>query len=128
MLSILPDRLPSEYGWLRPYAKAAQSPPRYVIVQAAVQSSAFLALLSEHTLDTCRAGYHYPALVAFWGGVVTEAVGGLVDKNKSGRRATQADNDQALLRQLGPSLARAMAMKSAPGLQVAAYMAVAVRF
>ncbi len=57
---------------------------------------------------------------------MTEAVNGMLDSLKSGRKGVQADLDQALLQKIGPILGEALVMKSAPGLQIAAYMVVAV--
>lgn len=57
---------------------------------------------------------------------MTEAVGGLADKARSGRSAVQSDNTQNLLQRLGPIFAEALTMKSVPGFQIASYMAMAV--
>lgn len=57
---------------------------------------------------------------------MTEAVGGLADKSKSGRAAVQLDNTQNLLQRLGPIFGEALTMKTVPGLQIAAYMATSI--
>lgn len=57
---------------------------------------------------------------------MTEAVGGLADKAKSGRAAVQSDNTQTLLQRLGPIFGEALTMKTVPGLQIAAYMTTSI--
>ncbi|GAO16916.1 hypothetical protein UVI_02046440 [Ustilaginoidea virens] len=69
---------------------------------------------------------HYPAQVIFWGGLMTEAVNGMLDRTRSGRAAVQSDNTQALLHQLGPIFAESLVMKKVPSLQIASYMAMTV--
>lgn len=57
---------------------------------------------------------------------MTEAVNGMLDNMKSGRRAIQRDNDQALLQKIVPILSEALVMKKVPGIQIASYMVIAV--
>ncbi|KAI0430457.1 armadillo-type protein [Xylaria sp. FL1042] len=126
LLSILPSDLPAVYKFLEPYAKSLASPPRAVLVHRAIHDSAFLTTLSTYTLDTCRAQQHYPALISFWGGIMTEAVNGLLDKNRSGRSAIQRSNDQSLFHLVGPIIRDALIMSKVPGLQIACYMVITV--
>lgn len=70
--------------------------------------------------------YQYPALISFWGGLLTEAVSGILDRTKSGRAAVQSENDQALLHRLGPIFAESLVMKKVPSVQIASYMAITV--
>ncbi|SPN98355.1 related to UTP10 - U3 snoRNP protein [Cephalotrichum gorgonifer] len=126
LLSILPSKIPDEYRFLQPYIRSLSSPPRAALVLQAINQPRFLASISEYTLESCRAKQHYQALVSFWGGLMTEAVNGLVDKNRSGRKAVQLDNDQTLLHLLGPIFSEALMMKKVPQAQVAAYMALSV--
>lgn len=70
--------------------------------------------------------FQHPAQISFWAGLMTEAVGGIVDKNKSGRAAIQKGNDQSILHILGPIFAESLVMKKVPTMQIASYMAVAV--
>lgn len=70
--------------------------------------------------------FQHPALISFWGGLMTEAVSGILDRNRSGRAAVQMENDQALLHRLGPIFAESLVMKKVPTIQVASYMALAV--
>ncbi|KAI1212456.1 uncharacterized protein F4807DRAFT_416204 [Annulohypoxylon truncatum] len=126
LLSILPSRIPPVYKFLDPYVRSLTQPPRSVIVHQAIHHSDFLATLSTYTLDACKAQHHYPALISFWGGIMTEAVNGMLDKMRSGRRSIQRSNDQTLLHQIGPILSDALVMNKVPGLQIASYMVISV--
>jgi U3 small nucleolar RNA-associated protein 10 len=125
-MSILPPIVPAEYRFLDPYIRSLTAPPRAAIVQQTISRPEVLATISAYTLESCRMGVEYPALISFWAGIMTETVNGLVDKMRSGRRSVQADNDQALLQQVGPTLSEALVLKKVPGLQIASYMVVAV--
>ncbi|KAF7547783.1 hypothetical protein G7Z17_g7482 [Cylindrodendrum hubeiense] len=126
LLSILPTKIPHEFRFLDPYVRSVTSPPRSVLVHQAVHHPAFLTLISEYTLESCRMQYNYPALISFWAGIMTEAVSGILDRTRSGRSAVQSENDQALLHRLGPIFAESLVMKKVPSIQIASYMAIAV--
>ncbi|KAI1090877.1 hypothetical protein F5B19DRAFT_494000 [Rostrohypoxylon terebratum] len=126
LLSILPSNIPQVYKFLDPYIHTLAQPPRSVLVHQAIHHSDFLALLSTYTLDACKAQQHYPALISFWGSIMTEAVNGMLDKMRSGRSSIQRRNDQALLHQIGPILSDALVMNKVPGLQIASYMVISV--
>ncbi|KAJ1335134.1 U3 small nucleolar RNA-associated protein 10 [Microdochium nivale] len=126
LLSILPEDLPQVYKFLTPYAKSLTDTPRSVLVHRAVHHSDFLATISSYTLGTCAAHQQHPALISFWGGLMVEAVNGKLDRMRSGRRAIQADNDQSLLHELGPTISEALVMGKVPDLQIACYMVLAV--
>ncbi|KAL7819830.1 armadillo-type protein [Trichoderma gracile] len=126
LLSILPPKIPSQFRFLDPYIRSLTPPPRSVIVHHAIHHVDFLVAVSEYTLESCRKGYQYPALITFWGGLITESVSGILDRTKSGRAAVQSDNSQALLHRLGPIFAESLVMKKVPSLQIASYMAMTV--
>ncbi|OAA48147.1 SSU processome component Utp10 [Beauveria brongniartii RCEF 3172] len=126
LLSILPRTVPQEIRFLDPYIRSLTAPPRSILVHQAINHPEFLSLVSEYTLESCRKQYHYPALITFWAGLMTESVNGLLDKTKSGRAAVQAENTQALLHRLGPIFAESLMMKAVPSLQIASYMAMTV--
>ncbi|KJZ74082.1 U3 small nucleolar RNA-associated protein 10 [Hirsutella minnesotensis 3608] len=126
LLSILPPRLPREFQFLNPYVRALTPPPRSIFVHQAIHHPDFLYFLSEYTLESCRRQYHYPALITFWGGLMTEALGGILDRTRSGRAAVQSDNTQSLLHRVGPIFAESLVMKKIPSLQIASYMALAL--
>jgi U3 small nucleolar RNA-associated protein 10 len=125
LLSIIP-KLPTEFRFLDPYVRALICPPRSVFVHQAVQHPDFLSLVSEYTIESCRVHFQHPAQITFWGGLVTEAISGILDRTKSGRAAVQKDNEQALLHRVGPIFAESLVMKKVPSLQIASYMALAV--
>ncbi|OTA99178.1 hypothetical protein M426DRAFT_325374 [Hypoxylon sp. CI-4A] len=126
LLSILPSTLPPVYKFLDPYIRSFTHPPRSILVHQATHQVEFLATLSTYTLESCRAQQHYPALISFWGGIMTEAVNGMLDRMRSGRRSIQRSNDQTLLQQIGPTLSDALVMHKVPSLQVASYMVISV--
>ncbi|KAI1396171.1 hypothetical protein F4819DRAFT_476152 [Hypoxylon fuscum] len=126
LLSILPSTLPHVYKFLHPYVQTLTQPPRSILVHQATHHADFLAILSTYTLDTCRAQQQYPALISFWGGIMTEAVNGMLDRGRSGRRSIQRSNDQTLLHQIGPTLSDALVMYKVPSLQIACYMVISV--
>lgn len=126
LLSILPSDIPQEYGFLGPYIKSLTPPPRAAIVQQAIGKPDFLSTLSQYTLESCRAKQEYPALISFWAGITAEAVNGLLDKGRSGRRSIQTENNLSLLQEIGPVLSEAMVMRDVPGLRIASYMIVAI--
>ncbi|OTA89635.1 hypothetical protein M434DRAFT_398451 [Hypoxylon sp. CO27-5] len=126
LLSILPRDLPQVYKFLDPYVRSLTQPPRSVLVHQATHHPDFLAAISTYTLDACRAQQHYPASISFWGGIMTEAVNGMLDSMRSGRRSIQRSNDQTLLHQIGPTLSEALVMHKVPSLQIASYMVISV--
>ncbi|KAI5863109.1 hypothetical protein GGS23DRAFT_568312 [Durotheca rogersii] len=126
LLSILPSDIPIVYRFLDPYIRSLTQPPRAILVHQATHQPNFLATISMYTLDACRAQQHHPALISFWGGVTTEAVNGMLDRMRSGRRSIQQSNDADFLHQMGPTLSDALVMQKVPSLQIATYMVVSV--
>ncbi|TDZ23833.1 U3 small nucleolar RNA-associated protein 10 [Colletotrichum orbiculare MAFF 240422] len=126
LLSILPAKIPHEYRFLAPYIKSLSSPPRSVLVHESIHQFAFLSALSEYTLEACRNQQQYPTLVSFWGGIMTEAVNGMLENMRSGRQAIQKENDQTFLQRVGPIFGEALLMKKVPNMQIASYMAITV--
>ncbi|PFH58792.1 hypothetical protein XA68_13208 [Ophiocordyceps unilateralis] len=123
LLSILPARVPPEFRFLDPYIRSVTPPPRPVLVHQAIHHPEFLISVSEYTLESCRQQFHYSALITFWGGLMTEAIGGILDRIRSGRAAVQSDSTQSLLHRIGPIFAESLVMKKMPSLQIASYMA-----
>lgn len=124
LMSILPAKIPAEYRFLSPYIRSLTAPPRSVLVYQATHHADFLTTFSEYTLETCRHQQHYPALISFWGGILVEAVNGMLDKMRSGRKTIQKSNDQAIMHLIGPILSEAMVLKKVSSLQVASYMVI----
>jgi U3 small nucleolar RNA-associated protein 10 len=126
LLSILPAKIPLEYRFLDPYIRSLTTPPSAAIVQQATNKPEFLSVISQYTLQSCQAKQEYPGLISFWGGVMAEAVNGMLDKMRSGRRSIQLENDHILLQQIGPVLSEALILKDVPGIQIASYMIVTI--
>ncbi|KAI8157864.1 U3 small nucleolar RNA-associated protein 10 [Colletotrichum sp. SAR 10_70] len=126
VLSILPSQIPQEYRFLSPYIKSLTCPPRSVLVHESIHKFAFLETLSEYTLEACRNLQQYPTLVSFWGGIMTEAVNGMLENMRSGRQAIQSENNQTFLTRVGRIFGEALLMKKVPNMQIASYMAVTV--
>ncbi|KAK4190081.1 hypothetical protein QBC35DRAFT_461418 [Podospora australis] len=127
LLSILPAaKIPVEYRFLDPYVRSLTAPPRATIVQQATNRPELLSIISEYTLEACEKKQEYPALISFWSGIMAEAVNGMLDKMRSGRRGIQLEEDQRLLQQITPTLSRAMVMKQVPEIQIASYFIVVI--
>ncbi|KAK8048515.1 armadillo-type protein [Apiospora phragmitis] len=126
LLTILPTNLPHQYRFLDPYVRTRAALPKAVLVLQATNHSGFLASISEYTLEACRHQQHHAALINLWRDLMTQAVNGMLDKMRSGRRSIQLTNDQDLMHQIGPILSEALVMKAVPEIQVACYTVVYV--
>ncbi|KFY30036.1 hypothetical protein V493_02159 [Pseudogymnoascus sp. VKM F-4281 (FW-2241)] len=126
LLSILPAKLPSQYRFLHPYVRSLTHPPRHAIVFAATNDPTLTTLLNSYVVRICNARQNYPALISFWAGVMTEAVSGMLDKARSGREAVQAQNQEAIILRLGPTLNEGLAMKKVPEFRIGCYMLLSI--
>lgn len=126
LLSILPSNLPQEYKFLHPYIRSHTPPPRHAIVHTATTNPSFASALNTYILRICQSRQNYPALIAFWAGVMTEATGGMLDKARSGRKAVQQQNEQDVVLRLLPTLNEGLAMKKVPDLRLGCYMLLSV--
>ncbi|PHH61103.1 hypothetical protein CDD81_765 [Ophiocordyceps australis] len=126
LMSILPPQIPHEFRFLNPYIRSLRCPPRSILVHEAVHHPQFLSAVSEYTLESCRKQSQYSALITFWGGLITEALNGIIDRTRSGRATVQSENIQALIHRIGPILGESLVMKKIPSIQIASYMALAV--
>ncbi|RDL40455.1 ARM repeat-containing protein [Venustampulla echinocandica] len=126
LLSILPNKLPQEYEFLNPYVRSLMPPPRRTIVQTATNSNSFASALNTYVLRICKSRQHYPALLAFWAGIMTEAMGGMLDKSRSGRKGVQEQKEHDVILRLLPTLNEGLAMKSVPDLRIGCYMLLSV--
>lgn len=57
---------------------------------------------------------------------MTEAVGGMLDKARSGRRGVQQQNEQDVILRLFPTLNAGLAMKKVPDLRIGCYMLLSI--
>ncbi|KAG9232555.1 hypothetical protein BJ875DRAFT_74427 [Amylocarpus encephaloides] len=126
LMSILPSRIPSEYKFLEPYIRSLTPPPRHAIVKAAINAPTFTTSLNSYVIRVSRSQQHYPALLAFWAGVMTEAVGGMMDKSRSGRKGVQHDNEQNVILRMLPTLNAGLGMKHNRDLRIGCYMLLSV--
>ncbi|EHK98056.1 putative U3 small nucleolar RNA-associated protein 10 [Glarea lozoyensis 74030] len=85
-----------------------------------------MATLNSYVIRISRSRVHYPALLAFWAGVMTESVGGLLDRARSGRKGVQQQNEQDVILKLIPTLNEGLAMKDVPDLRLGCYMLLSV--
>jgi U3 small nucleolar RNA-associated protein 10 len=126
LLSILPAKIPQEYDFLHPYIRSLTQPPRHAIVKAATKNTALASSLNTYVLRISKAGQHHSALLTFWGAVMTEAIGGILDKARSGRKGVQQQNEQDIILRLLPTLNEGLAMKKVPDLRMGCYMLVSI--
>ncbi|CAG8981797.1 hypothetical protein HYALB_00004740 [Hymenoscyphus albidus] len=126
LMSILPKTIPQEYKFLLPYIRSLTPPPRHAIVQASTNNSIFLSTLNSYVLRICQARQHHFTLLAFWAGIITESVSGMLDKSRSGRRGVQQQNEQDVILKLLPTLNEGLAIKNIPELRTGCYMILAV--
>ncbi|TVY56296.1 U3 small nucleolar RNA-associated protein 10 [Lachnellula cervina] len=126
LLSILPTKVPEEYKFLYPYIRSLTPPSRHTIVHTATNNTLLTSCLNTYVLRISHARQHHSALLAFWAGVMTEAVGGMLDKARSGRRGVQQQNEQDVILRLLPTLNDGLAMKKVPELRVGCYMLLSV--
>jgi U3 small nucleolar RNA-associated protein 10 len=126
LLSILPSNIPPPYKFLHPYIRSLTQPPRHVIVYTTTNNPAFASLLNSYVLRVSNKRQQYPALLSFWAGVMTEAVGGMLEKSRSGRQSVQMQNEQDVILRLLPTLNEGLAMKKVPELRIGCYMLLSI--
>ncbi|KAI1004960.1 U3 small nucleolar RNA-associated protein 10 [Podosphaera aphanis] len=126
ILSILPQNIPLDFKFLNPYVRSLTIPPRQAIVQAATSNVSFTASFSSYILKTCKIRCQYPALLAFWAGIMTEAISYMLDKAKSGRKTANLQNEQDIALRILPILRDCLGLKGIPELHIASYMVLSV--
>ncbi|KAJ5679855.1 U3 small nucleolar RNA-associated protein 10 [Penicillium macrosclerotiorum] len=122
LLSILPNDLTPTFKVLYPYKNGLVNPPRHPIVHSATTNKEFFATLNEYVLSACRQRAQSQTLVSFWAGIVTEAVAGMLDAARQGRREAEKQKHEDVLICVLPLLSRAFSMKKVPELVVSCYM------
>ncbi|RAL59484.1 hypothetical protein DID88_006599 [Monilinia fructigena] len=126
LLSIIPSTVPVEYRFLSPYIRSLTQPQRRPIVAAATDNTVFASALNAYILRICKARQHYPAILAFWAGIMTEATSGMLDKARSGRRGVQQQNEQDVILRLLPTLNEGLSMQKVPDLRIGCYMILSI--
>lgn len=122
LLSIVPERLTPTFKVLTPYKNGLINPPRHPLVHSAATNKAFFSELNEYVLNVCRQQAQSHALLAFWAGIVTEAVAAMLDGARSGRREAEKQKHEDILLRILPVLSAAFSMKKVSELIVGCYM------
>jgi U3 small nucleolar RNA-associated protein 10 len=122
LLSILPDDLTPTFKVLNPYKNSLINPPRHPLVHSAATNKAFFSALNNYVLKVCQQQAQSHALLAFWAGVVTEAVSAMLDTSRSGRREAEQQKHEDILLRVLPVLSTAFTMKKVSELIVGCYM------
>lgn len=122
LLAILPNDLTPTFKVLYPYKTGLVNPPRHPLVHSATTNKAFFAALNEYVLQVCRQKAHSHALLSFWAGIITEAVAGMLDGARSGRREAEKQKHEDIIIRILPVLSTAFSMKKIPELVISCYM------
>ncbi|KXG53254.1 uncharacterized protein PGRI_003040 [Penicillium griseofulvum] len=122
LLSILPETLTPTFKVLTPYKNGLINPPRHPLVHSAATNKPFFSELNEYVLKVCRQQAQSHALLAFWAGIVTEAVATMLDGARAGRRETEKQKHEDILLRVLPVLSNAFTMKKVSELIVGCYM------
>lgn len=122
LLSILPNDLTPTFKVLYPYKTGLVNPPRHPLVHSATTNKAFFAALNDYVLKVCRRHAHSHALLSFWAGIITEAVAGMLDKARSGRRELEKQKHEDIVLRILPVLSTAFTMKKISELIISSYM------
>ncbi|KAJ5781893.1 uncharacterized protein N7518_010376 [Penicillium psychrosexuale] len=122
LLSILPETLTPAFKVLIPYKNGLINPPRHPLVHSAATNKPFFSELNEYVLKVCRQQAQSHALLAFWAGIVTEAVATMLDGARSGRREAEKQKHEDILLRILPVLSNAFTMKNVSELIVGCYM------
>ncbi|KAJ5220460.1 U3 small nucleolar RNA-associated protein 10 [Penicillium chermesinum] len=122
LLSILPNDLSPAFKVLYPYKAALTNPPRHPIVHSATTNRAFFAELNEYVLRTSELRAHSHPLLSFWAGITTEAVAGMLENARSGRREVEKQKQDDICRQVLSVLSRAFVLKDVSELIISCYM------
>ncbi|KAJ5448634.1 hypothetical protein N7445_003455 [Penicillium cf. griseofulvum] len=122
LLSILPETLTPTFKVLTPYKNGLINPPRHPLVHSAATNKPFFSELNEYVLKVCRQQAQSHALLAFWAGIVTEAVATMLDGARAGRRESEKQKHEDILLRVLPVLSNAFTMKKVSELIVGCYM------
>lgn len=122
LLAILPEDLTPTFKVLIPYKNGSINPPRHPLVHSATTNKPFLAALNSYVLQVSRQQAHHHALLAFWAGIYTEAVAGMLDASRSGRREVEKQKHEDIVIRVLPILNDGFAMKNVSELVIGCYM------
>ncbi|KAJ5918008.1 U3 small nucleolar RNA-associated protein 10 [Penicillium verhagenii] len=122
LLSILPSDLTPTLKMLYPYKTGLINPPRHPIVHTATTNKSFFSALNNYVLKACQQGAQSHALLSFWAGITTEAVAGMLDGARSGRREVEQQKHEDIIIRVLPVLSGAFALKKVSELIISCYM------
>ena len=122
LLSILPNDLTPTFKVLYPYKNGLVNPPRHPIVHSATTNKPFFAALNDYVLKVCRQQAQSHSLLTFWAGIITEAVAGMLDAARSGRREAEKQKHEDIIIRVLPVLSSAFTMKKISELIISCYM------
>ncbi|CAI6336762.1 unnamed protein product [Periconia digitata] len=126
LLSILPPNPSHNIRFLHPYIHSPTNPPRKTIVYTAVNTPAFFDAFQNYVIKVLKARHQGPSLLSFWSSVTTQAIDGILDQSKSGRREVQDQKIENALLRILPVLNACMRASSGPEAVTACYMIVVV--
>ncbi|KZF24076.1 hypothetical protein L228DRAFT_244950 [Xylona heveae TC161] len=126
LLSILPSNISPTFKFLHPYINARANPARHAIVYTTTNNTAFCIALNTYVLQVSRARHQHHALLSFWASIMTEALAGMLDLARSGRKGVQRQAEQDVIIRMLPVLNEGLAASKAPELQLGCYMLVTV--
>jgi U3 small nucleolar RNA-associated protein 10 len=122
LLSILPTDLTSTFKVLYPYKTGLVNPPRHPLVHSATTNKEFFASFNDYVLNVCRLQAQSHTLLSFWASITTEAVAGMLDNSRSGRREAEKQKHEDIVLRVLPVLSNGFAMKKVSELIVSCYM------
>jgi U3 small nucleolar RNA-associated protein 10 len=122
LMSILPNDLTSTFKVLYPYKNGLVNPPRHPLVHSATTNKPFFAALNDYVIKVCRQQAQSHTLLSFWAGIITEAVAGMLDAARSGRREAEKQKHEDIIIRVLPVLSSAFSMKKIPELIISCYM------
>ena len=122
MLSILPAKISPTFRFLYPYISSLANPPRQTVVYTATNTPAFFSALEQYVLKVLRAGHQSSSLLSFWASVTTQAVDGMLDSARSGRRGIQQQREEELLLRILPVLNECLTFDDVPEAILGCYM------
>ena len=81
-----------------------------------------MTALNNYVLRVSRQHAHHHALLSFWAGIMTEAVAGMLDATRSGRRNVEKEKHEDIILYVLPVLNDAFSLKSVSELVIGCYM------
>ncbi|KAJ9229994.1 U3 small nucleolar RNA-associated protein 10 [Paecilomyces variotii] len=122
LLVILPENLGPAFKVLAPYRRSQLNPPRHPLVHSAKTNPSFFNAINTYVLQASRQGAGHHGLLAFWAGIITEAVAGMLDATKSGRKEVERQKHEDILLRVLPVLNDGLSIREAPELIIGCYM------